>query len=78
MSFTKLDYCQSLSDVGGSDTLFQIDWRYAGSRVRDIFAPPSIVPSKGGLRRKQHQEYRHEFMPRCLRDSYLRDVSENH
>ncbi len=78
MSFTKLDYCQSLPDVGGSNTFFQIDWRYAGSRVRDIFASPSIVPIKRGLRRKQHQEYRHEFMPRCLRDSYLRDVSENH
>ena len=78
MSFTKLDYCQSLPDVGGSDTFFQIDSRYTGSRVRDIFASPSIVPIKRGLRRKQHQEYRHEFMPCCLRDSYLRDVSENH
>src|SRR5919199_781392 len=78
MSFTKLDYWQSLPDVGGSNTSFEIEWMCTGSRVRDIFAPPSIVPIKGRLRRKQHQEYRHEFMPRCLRDGYLRDVSENH
>jgi CRP-like cAMP-binding protein len=78
MSFTKLDYWQSLPDVGGSNTSFEIEWMCTGSRVRDIFAPPSIVPIKGELRRKQHQEYRHEFMPRCLRDGYLRDVSENH
>ena len=78
MSFTKLDYWQSLPDVGGSNTSFEIEWMCTDSRVRDIFAPPSIVPIKGELRRKQHQEYRHEFMPRCLRDGYLRDVSENH
>ena len=78
MSFTKLDYCQSLPDAGGSNTFFPINLRYIGSRVRDIFAPPSILPIKGGLRRKQYQEYRHEFMPRCLRDGYLRDISENH
>jgi hypothetical protein len=77
MSFSKLDYCQSL-DLGGSDSFFQLDWRYTGSRVRDIFAPPSTLPIKGGLRRKPHQEYRHEFMPRCSRDGYLRDISENH
>src|SRR5919202_350034 len=78
MSFTKLDYWQSLPDVGGSNTSFEIEWMCTGSRVRDIFAPPSVVPIKGELRRKQHQEYRHEFMPRCSRDGYSRDVSENH
>ncbi len=78
MSFTKLDYCQSLPDVGGSNTFFEIEWKYTGSRVRDIFAPPSILPIKGGLRRKQHQEYRHEFMPRCSREGNSRDISENH
>lgn len=77
MSFTKRDYCQSLPDVGGCNTFFELDCKYTGSRVRDIFAPPSILPIKGGLRQKQDQEYRHEFMPSCSREGYSRDISEN-
>jgi len=78
MSFTKLDYCQPVPNGGGSNKLFKIHWRYTGSRVCDIFAPPSALSLKGGLRQKQHQEYRHEFMPRCSMDGNLGDLSENH